>query len=485
MKLCLRALVFVCAFGMFWLAPSGAQAAHTQENNYTYDFWGNARTSLPAFELVTVLDAGKVENAKLGSLDDVFVGGGRIFLADATESRIHVFDADLRFAASIKLLRDDTGRIIVDPETNKQLMLNQPEGVFYSEAADELYIADTGAERIVVLDGRTYYHKRTIEKPDQMVGATLFKPSKLVVDKDGKISVVVQGSYEGIVELHPDGSFSRYFGLNKPRVNVIDHFWKSMATRRQKEKMKKQFAPSFNNISIDREGFLYATTHDPSAQDMVFRFNAKGENVLRQGGYFPVIGDLVSTTGEFSQFVDIAVSDYGVYALLDRSRGRIFLYNFEGELMNVFNTSGNMKGNVKEPTGIAWFGNNLIVTDRYYGSAYVFQPTEFGHAALEAERHYFYGNWEEAGRHFERAVRLNANYDIAYIGVGRNYLMQGLFEQAMYYLKLGNSRGYYSEAFAEFRNLWIQENFIWLVVPFLILGGALLYSEYRYNKKNG
>ncbi|MFD2505847.1 PknD, partial [Paenibacillus septentrionalis] len=86
------------------------------------------------------------------------------------------------------------------------------------------YIADTGAERIIVLDGTDYHLKRMINKPENMVGATQFKPSKIVVDKDGKISVIVQGSYEGIIEIHNNGSFSRYFGLNKPRVNIIDHF---------------------------------------------------------------------------------------------------------------------------------------------------------------------------------------------------------------------------------------------------------------------
>ncbi len=467
------------------LAPAGAFAANTFEGDYTYDAWGNAKRSLPAFELVHALDSGSMGKIKVGSVDDVYVGEDRIFLVDATESRVNVFDAELRFVASIKLIRDETGKIMVSEETGKQLMLANPEGAYYSEESDELYIADTGAERIVVLDGNTYAYKRTIGRPEHMIGATQFKPSKLVVDQDGKISVVVQGSYEGIIEIHPDGSFSRYFGLNKPRVNLIDYFWKSVASKEQKEKMKKLFAPSFNNISIDSEGLIYATTFDPSAQDMVFRFNSKGENVLMQGGYFPVIGDLPRVTELESQFVDIAVSDYGVYALLDKTQGRVFLYNFEGDLMNVFNSIGNLKGNVKEPTAVAWFGDKLIVTDKQFGSAYVFQPTEFGQAALEAEKQYFNGKWEAAGEAFEDTLERNANYDIAYTGVGRNFLMQDAFEEAMYYLKLGNSRAYYSQAFAEYRNLFIQRHFGWFVFLFVIAAGALFYSEYRYNKKNG
>lgn len=480
----LRAAVMACTLCL--LFPSaGAFAANTFESDYTYDAWGRAKRSPPAFEFAATLDGSRMEKIKVGSFDDVYVSEDRIFIADATESRVNVFDAELRFLASIKAIRDANGKIMVSEATGKQLMLSGPEGVFYSEAAEELFIADTGAERIVVLDGSTYNYKRTIEKPDDMVGATPFKPSKLVVDKNGKISAVVQGSYEGIVEIHPDGTFSRFFGLNKPRVNLVDFFWKSISSNAQKEKMKKLFAPSFNNISIDSEGLIYATTIDPSAQNKVFRFNSKGENVLIQSGYFPVIGDLPMVTDAESQFVDIAVSDYGVYALLDKTMGRVFLYNFEGDIMNVFNSIGNLKGNVKEPTAIAWFGDKLVLADRQFGSAYIFQPTEFGLAALEAEKQYFRGKWEAAGEAFEDTLERNANYDIAYTGVGRNYLMQDVFDKAMYYLKLGNSRGYYSQAFAEYRNGFIQHHFLWFVMLFVAIAGALFYSEYKYNKKNG
>ncbi|WP_213518978.1 hypothetical protein [Paenibacillus montaniterrae] len=461
-------------------------AEHTQESNYIYDYWGDTPKSLPAFEWMDTIDQDQMGQIKMGSIDDVFVSKDqRIFLVDTLESRVNVLDANLQLLQSIKLIRDENNKIIVDA-ANKQLMLDKPEGVFYHDYSNELYIADTGAQRIVVLDGLTYQFKRIIEKPENMVGATLFKPSKIVVDKDGKISVVVQGSYEGIIEIHNNGMFSRYFGLNKPRVNVIDHFWKTIATSEQKEKMEKVFAPAFNNVTIDSEGMIYATTFDSSAQDKVFRFNSKGENVLMENGYFSVVGDVnYMSMDDRSQFVDIAVSDYGVYALLDKTKGRVFLYNFQGDLLNIFGSIGYKKGDVREPTSITWFGDNLIITDKQFAIAHVYQPTEFGEAALYAEKQYYYGQWEEAGESYGKTIELNANYDIAYTGVGRNYLMQDEYEKAMYYSELGNARHYFSKAFAGYRNIFIQNNFIWLVIPFLLFVGYLVYSEYRYNRKNG
>jgi len=480
-----RVLLFVIVLCM--LLPSAPVfAEHTQESNYIYDYWGDTPKSLPAFEWMDTIDQGQMGQIKMGSIDDVFVSKDqRIFLVDTLESRVNVLDANLKLLQSIKLIRDENNKIIVDA-ANKQLMLDKPEGVFYHDYSNELYIADTGAQRIVVLDGLTYQFKRIIEKPENMVGATLFKPSKIVVDKDGKISVVVQGSYEGIIEIHNNGTFSRYFGLNKPRVNIIDHFWKTIATSEQKEKMEKVFAPAFNNLSIDSEGMIYATTFDSSAQDKVFRFNSKGENVLMENGYFSVVGDVnYMSMDDRSQFVDIAVSDYGVYALLDRNKGRVFLYNFQGDLLNIFGSIGYSKGDVREPTSITWFGDKLIIADKQFAIAHVYQPTEFGEAALYAEKQYYYGQWEEAGESYAKTIELNANYDIAYTGVGRNYLMQDEYEKAMYYSKLGNARNYFSKAFAGYRNIFIQHNFLWLVIPFLLFAGYLIYSEYRYNRKNG
>ena len=159
-------------------------------------------------------------------------------------------------------------------------------------------------------------------------------------------------------------------------VSLVDYFWKSIASDEQKQKMAKTYAPAFNNITLDGEGFIMAVTYDSSASDMVFRLNSKGENVLREEGNTFVVGDIwsmgSSSTG--SQFVDIAVTDYGTYALLDRTKGRIFLYNFDGEMLNAFGSLGNLKGEFKTPSSIAWMGNKLVVSDSVLKYIYILTP---------------------------------------------------------------------------------------------------------------
>lgn len=477
-----RMITFILAVSM--LLSCNVFAAQTVNYNYTYDYWGQVNPSLPAFELIDQIDISNLDGIKLGSIDDVSVSQDRIFLVDSVESRINVFDKDTNLITSIKVIRDKENKIVVD-ENNNQLVFKNPEGIYIHEKEKEIYIADTGAERIIVLDSEDYSYKRMITKPSDMVGQTSFKPSKIVVDKANRIYVVVQSGYEGIIELNEDGSFSRYFGVNKPEVNLIDYFWKRLATDDQKKKMGKVFAPSFNNVDIDQDGFVYATTADRTAQEKVFRLNPKGENVLQQRGYFKVDGDIKTVASKSENiFVDVAVTDYGVYALLDKNNGRIFIYNFEGDLLNIFGTTGDLKGNLKEPVGIEWWGENLVVVDKQTKAAYIYQPTAFGVAALNAEKNYFNGEWDTAAHYFEEALKLNGNYDIAYVGIGKNHLMKDNYEKAMYYFKLGNNREYYSKAYNGYRNIWVKDHFVMIAVVFLAFITWLIYSEYKYLKKN-
>jgi tetratricopeptide (TPR) repeat protein len=326
---------------------------------------------------------------------------------------------------------------------------------------------------------------RIITRPDNMEGVTEFKPSKLVVDSANRIYVVVQSSYEGIIELNADGTFSRYFGVNVPKVNLIDYFWKSISTDQQKEQMKKTFAPAFNNVAIDADGFVYAVTYDNASIFMAFRFNSAGINVMREEGTTFVEGDIYNWNDVMSQFVDIAVTDYGTYAVLDKAKGKIFIYDYDGQLLNAFGSIGKTMGSYQNPSGITWLGNKLIVTDSALKCAYILEPTEFGKSALLASEKYFNGKWDEALTLNEEILKLNSNYEVAYVGIGKNYLMKDDYEKAMYYFKLGNNREFYSKAFNGYRGEVLKENFGIVAVIFVIFIVMIVVSEVRYHKKEG
>jgi DNA-binding beta-propeller fold protein YncE len=438
-----------------------------------------------AFQTEKIIDESDMGGLSVQGMNDVCTSkDGRIFLVDTLESRVNVMDQDGNFVKSIKVIRDSDNKIIVDQVTGAQLVLNAPEGAFFYDKANELYIADTGAGRIIVLDGTDYTMRRVIGKPDNMAGVSEYKPSKLVVDQAGRIYIVVQSSYEGIIELNSDGTFSRYFGVNSPKVNLVDYFWKSISTDKQKEKMTKTFAPAFNNVSIDADGFIYAVTYDNASEYMAFRLNSSGVNILREEGNTFVEGDIYYFDMP-SQFVDIAVTDYGAYAILDKTKGRIFIYDYDGQLLNAFGSIGKTKNSFQMPSGIAWLGDKLVATDSMQKCAYILEPTDFGRTALAASEKYYYGQWDDALALNQQILRLNANYELAYTGIGKNYFMKDEYKKAMYYFKLGNNHLLYSKAYNGYRGEILKKNFGIVAVIFLVFIFLIVYSEVRYHKKEG
>ncbi len=471
---------FVPAAGV--LAADGSSYVY---DGYIFDYYRNALPSPAAFTLERVIDTSSMPGFPIQSADDVCTSkDGRIFITDKKSSRINVFDEDGNYIVSLKTIKKDDGTIVLDEE-GKQMVLNAPEGCYVHEKTNELYIADTGAGRILILDLDTYAFKREILEPDNITGSTMFKPSKIAVDEADRIFVVVQSSYEGIIELTNEGSFIGYYGVNVPQVNYIEYFWKSLATDAQKEKMRKSFAPAFNNVAVDGEGFVMAVTYDAAASDMIFRLNSKGENVINEEGNTFLIGDIIKNGNEISsQFTDIAVTDYGTYAVVDQARGRIFIYDFDGMMLNAFGSLGNIKGQFKAPTGIAWLGQKLVVTDSSLACAYILAPTEFGSAMLSGSEHYYNGDWDGALEYFNKSVALNSNYDVGYVGIGKNYLMKDDYENAMKCFKLGSNRLYYSKAYYGYRGEQLKKHFAIVAIVMVALIGLLIWSEIRYNLKN-
>ena len=477
-----RFMLLLLAALMLFTSAFAADGSSNVYQGYTYDFFRNVKSTPAPFVLSQVIDSKSVTKTgrTIETVTDVATSkDGRIFIVDKINSIIYILDENGQYLSFIKNVKDANKK---NAQINGQnVQLTNPEGVFYHEKADELYICDTGAQRILVLDGQTYAFKRGILRPDDMTGVTEFKPSKITVDNADRIYVVVQSSYEGIIELNEDGTFSRYFGVNEPQINMIDFLWKSIASDKQKEKMGKTYAPAFNNVTLDGEGFVMAVTSDSASADKVFRLNFAGANVLREMGNTMVIGDL--QTENPSAFVDIAVKPYGTYALLDKTYGHVFLYNFDGELLCVFGSKGNAVGQFKTPSTIAWLGDKLIIGDADLKAAYIYEPTPFGSALLKAGEAYYNGDWDIATAHFEEVLRLCANLETAYVGIGKNLLMKEDYEGAMYNFKLGNNREFYSKAYKGHRSNVMKENFWVIAVVAVLFITSVLWSEVRYHQK--
>jgi tetratricopeptide (TPR) repeat protein len=182
-----------------------------------------------------------------------------------------------------------------------------------------------------------------------------------------------------------------------------------------------------------------------------------------------------------SKLVDIKVIGGGMYTVLDSLRSRLFTYNDEGELLYAFGGRGTQLGTLNTPVAVDRIGEKLAVLDRGKNNVVVYSPTLFGKTVHEAVTLHYNGNSAEAVKKWEEVLRINSNYDIAYLGVGRSLLMEKKNKEAMEYFKLGMQRKYYSTAYKRYRREVMKAYFGPFMSALLILIAALLV--FRFVKK--
>ena len=305
-----------------------------------------------------------------------------------------------------------------------------------------------------------------------------------------------------MIELTPDGTFRSYMGATRVAWNPVDYFWKMIATQEQRERMALFVPTEYNNLCIDEEGFIYVTTSALNEWDIqaainarseddryapIRRLNLMGDDILRRRGYHPPVGDiLIARRGSVrgpSMLVDVAVDDeFRIYSVLDRRRGRVFTYDSEGNLLYIFGAIGERFGNFRNPVAFDYLGEKIVVLDYETGTVTEFTVTDYGRLIREAVRLHFVGKYNEAAACWEEVLQHNANFEMAYVGIGRALLRQQKYEEAMKNFKLGNHRKYYSRAFYYHRRQVIGRNF-GLIVGVLAAFVLALYIITRVREK--
>lgn len=379
-----------------------------------------------------------------------------------------------------------------------------------------------------------------------VTGVTLFNPQKVAVDQTGRLYCIAQNVYEGIMEFHTSGSFNRFLGKNEVVANPLKKFWTKIFSETQIASLNLDLPPEFTNIAMDENGFLYATSH-PDADattnaNMVKMINTSGKDIMKRNGYVTLDGDavyLTTSTEEgviigMSNLVGITVSKNGNFTIVDELRGRLFTYDNEGNLLyitgeqpggNSSSGSTTLSSSIIDPVAIRYFyrdsgevdedGNPiqeevLLVLDTVSKSIILFQTTEFGEAVNKATELYQNGIVQDeylldengeivldsegnpiikqygAETYWQQVVKMNTNYELAYLGIGKALLRRGEYKEAMDYFELAHSATYYSKAYSEYRDAILSKNFSWImtaVILVVVLWIVLSYRKYL-KKKN-
>lgn len=393
------------------------------------------------------------------------------FLVDSGNNRLVVLDENLKV------------KRIIDKFMNngKEDGFKEPQGVYVTEDG-KIYVADTQNARIVVLgkDGRMI---RTIGKPesDVLPENFVYKPRKLVVDKGGRLFVVSENMVEGLIQLNSDGTFNKFFGSNRVRVNPAELLLRKILTKEQREK-RIMFVPiEYVNLTIDEQGFIYTSTKN-QWDDQIKRLNSAGNNIIRHDGFtWNRYGDLLWSPVA-PQFVDLSVDRYNNVMALDNAKGRIYQYNVLGDLLFIYGGFGESKGLFKNAQAIEQKDGDVYILDQSKGTITIYTLTDFGRTVLKANNYYIDGKYEEALEPWREVLRRDANYDLAYVGIGNAYLKQGKYKEALKYFRLGYYRNGYSKALKEYRSQLLRDNFS-LMMAIIFAAIFLLVLTMKWRKK--
>ena len=490
--LCLAALLLTQPMAL------AIEDGYTSTYTYNYDYWGDVRESPDAYRVQQVLYSGGLGLEKpMRAPQSLFVRGDYLYVADTGNNRI------------LEILRDGTDytvtRIIDRVDGTEPTAFNTPRDVAVDPEGN-IYVADMNNNRVVMMDKNQQFIRAYVKPEDSTFDRAMsFLPNKINVDSSGRVFVLATNVNKGLMKYEADGTFSGYIGANKVVYDLWDYIWKSFFTTKEQRAQQENFVPTgYENIYIDEGGFIYATNTSFSEYDLLYdaakpirRLNAIGNDILIKNDRYPPIGDLTwveqSTANGPSKFKDITVLDNDIYVAFDRTRGRLFGYDPQGIMLWAFGTKGNYEGAFLGAVSIEHMGYDLYCLDENECSITVFTPTEYGALIYRANDEYLKGNYDQSADTWREVLKLNSNYNTAFIGIGRSQVRQEKYAEAMENFKMAHDRENYGRAYRYYRKILFERNIGWVVaiiaalllIPLIIGKARKMKEEVKNYERTG
>ena len=502
-KVLILAIVAVMLFGTVY------SSAVDSYDTYTYSIDGEPLLSPTAYSAIDDFDAIDMGVGKFGAptittaADIVSDELANLYIADRANNRIIVLNQFYEAIACLSTYTDEYGQ----PQS-----LKEPRGVFVTDptktadGSSYIYVCDTGNLRVVIFD-RNYNYVRTIERPNSpILTEAAFKPCSIAVDIYGRIFIVSDTTYEGVIVLSNEGDFTGFIGAQKVTYSLIQMIWRRFQTDEQRASSVKNISVAYNNITVDAEGFVYVTTNTNKADEMQNQFksiksksstyspikklNSQGTEIMKRNGFFDPGGEVNVTFDKVSQIIDVAIGDERSWTILDMSRSRFFTYDQNGNLLFAFGDKGDQLG-----AGESFVGMTYQIIDGEYrlvaldhstsgDKITVYEPTPYCDtimSALRNENEHLYSN---SMYYWQEVLTRNNNFDLAYIGIGKALYKQGKYQEAQEMLASAYETQQYSKAFIEIRKDIISR----FLLPLLIAAIALIIGIVKFlgyaKKKN-
>ncbi len=510
---------------LFVLVPSAKEAYDT----FTYSIDGEKLLSPDAYSSketnkpITSKEMG-LEVPLSKATDIITDQDGNVYIADEGNDRVVVLDKNYRMIQIISEYTDENGEL--------QKFLS-PRGISITDSnytpdrRSHVYICDYETKKIVCFerdallsnDTGSYRAEKTIHKPDnKLLKEEAYKPIALSVDRYGRIFVVSQGAFEGIIVMSGEGEFTGFIGAQKVTKTLLDQIWGKLMSADQKQETAQNVASAYNNITVDKDGFIYITNNGIEASKQfaaitdktatyspVKKLNSSGDEIMARNGFFDCGGEVDVLEDSVSSIIDVSVGPEGTWSILDERntglsharRSRIFTYNSNGDLLFAFGAKGQQLGNGEAYVGFTYqhlqvrdaAGNkkdvyNILTLDAKNNSneITVFSPTPYCEQIILAHQYQNNHKYNEAIDVWKEILKLNNNFDLAYIGIGKALYSQQRYQESMEMLKAAYEVDQYAKAFGEIRSDIIGR-FLPLIVIGIVALVVLLLKFLGYAKK--
>lgn len=472
----LAAVMFAAVMTLSVYTP--AVSADEPYDVYNYDRWGEAIPSQAGYVAERAVSGEDLGIGHFSAPSDIFKDSyDNFYIADSGNNRIVVINSG--FTSVIKILEEFD-------YNGEKLTLKNPKGVYVSPFDDYIYIADNENSRVIKCDINGNV-ELIVTKPDsKLYTQETFLPSKVLVDKAGYIYIVVNNITSGAVMFNSDGEFLGFYGANRvtPTAEVIANYaWNLIATDEMRARRSRTVPAGFTNFDIDNEDFIFTCTESSSQDtDVIKKLNAAGENLFDSLDVNFGDVDVVYNNSTYkTMLTDIDISDDGYINCLDFTSGRIFQYDKEGSLMFIIGGKADQTGGFKQVSAIESMEKNLYVTDTLKNNVTIFSQTVFGEVVHEATDLYNEGYYDEALQPWYEVLKRDGNYRRAYVGIANAMLTKGDYDTALKYAELSGSSKLYDKAFEGVRQEWLDEHFSLICAVIIIL--VIVIFGYKFAVK--